>query len=125
MDYKLPKSLVFKSKYKYTATILYPPNIIYSSFTLYLDIFRKTISLQTQYVHAKLLQSCLTLRTCGLKSIRLLCPQDSSGKDTGVGCHELLQGIFPTQGLNLCLLCLLHWQLGSLPLAPPGSPEQD
>ena len=29
-----------------------------------------------------------------------------------MGCHALLQGIFPTQGLNLCLLCLLHWQVG-------------
>ena len=33
-------------------------------------------------------------------------------------CHALLQGIFPTQGLNLCLLRLLHWQAGSLPLEP-------
>ena len=32
------------------------------------------------------------------------CPWDSPGKNTGVGCHSLLQGIFPTQGLNLCLL---------------------
>ena len=31
---------------------------------------------------------------------RLLCPWDSTGKNTGVGCHELLQGIFLTQGLN-------------------------
>ena len=31
----------------------------------------------------------------------LLCPWDSPGKNTGVGCHALLQGIFPTQGLNL------------------------
>ena len=45
---------------------------------------------------------------------------NSPGKNTGVGCHALLQGIFPTQGLNLCLLCLLHYQAGSLPLAPPG-----
>ena len=37
---------------------------------------------------------------------------DSPGKNTGVGCHALLQGIFPTQGLNRCLLCLLHWQVG-------------
>ena len=44
----------------------------------------------------------------------------SPGKNTGVGCHALLQGIFPTQGANPCLLCLLHWQVGSLPLAPPG-----
>ena len=32
------------------------------------------------------------------------------------GLHFLLQGIFPTQGLNPCLLCLLHWQADSLPL---------
>ena len=29
-----------------------------------------------------------------------------------------------TQGLNLCLLCLLHWQTSSLPLAPPGKPHE-
>ena len=34
-------------------------------------------------------------------------------------CRFLLQGIFPTQGSNLCLLHLLHWQVGSLALAPP------
>ena len=39
-----------------------------------------------------------------------------------MGCHALLQGIFPTQGSNPCLLHLLHWQAGSLPLAPPGKP---
>ena len=43
-----------------------------------------------------------------------------SSKNTGMDCHALLQGIFPTQGSNLFLLCLLHWQAGSLPLAPPG-----
>ena len=39
---------------------------------------------------------------------RLLCPWDSSGKNTGVGCHFLLQGIFPTQESELHLLSLLH-----------------
>ena len=34
------------------------------------------------------------------------------GKNTVVGCHALLQGIFPTQKSNLCLLCLLLWQAG-------------
>ena len=34
----------------------------------------------------------------------LLCPWNSPGKNTGVGCHALLQGIFLTQGLNLGLL---------------------
>ena len=50
---------------------------------------------------------------------RLLCPWASPGKNTGVVCHALLQGIFPTQGLNPCLLCLLHCQAGSLPLGAP------
>ena len=64
-----------------------------------------------------------SLRPHGLQSARLLCPWHFPGKNTGGGCHALLQGIFPTQGLNLCLLCLLHWQAGSLPLAPPGKPS--
>ena len=46
---------------------------------------------------------------------------NSPGKNTGVGCHALLQGIFPTQRSNARLLHLLHWQASSLPLAfPPG-----
>ena len=40
------------------------------------------------------------LRPSGLQPARLLCPWDSSGKNTGVDCHALLQGIFPTQGSN-------------------------
>ena len=44
---------------------------------------------------------------------------DFPGNNTEVGCHALLQEIFLTQGSNLCLLCLLHWQTGSL---PPGKP---
>ena len=36
----------------------------------------------------------------GLQPVRLLCPWDSPGKDTAVGCHALLQGIFSTQGSN-------------------------
>ena len=47
----------------------------------------------------------------GLEPTMLLCPWDFPGKNTGVGCHFLLQGIFLTQGLNLCLLCVLHWQV--------------
>ena len=51
---------------------------------------------------------------------RLLCPRDSPGKNTRVGCCTRLQGISLTQGLNPRLLCLLHWQVGSFPLAPPA-----
>ena len=36
------------------------------------------------------------LRPHGLQPARLLCPWDSLGKNTGVGCHFLLQGTFPT-----------------------------
>ena len=62
------------------------------------------------------------LWTHGLQPSRLLCPWDSPGKNTGIGCHGLLQGILLTQGSNPCLLNLLHWQMGSLPLAPPVKP---
>ena len=58
----------------------------------------------------------------GLQPTRLQCPWDFPGKNTGLGCHFLLQGIFPTQGSNPGLLYLLHWQADSLPLAPPGKP---
>ena len=40
----------------------------------------------------------------GLQPIQLSCAWDSPGKNTGVGCHALLQGIFPTHGLNLGFL---------------------
>ena len=46
----------------------------------------------------------------GLQPVRLLCPWDSLGKNTGVGCHAFLQGIFETQGLNSGLLHLIHWR---------------
>ena len=44
-----------------------------------------------------------SLRPFGLQPTRPLCPWYSPGKNTGGGCHFLLQGIFPTQGSNLCL----------------------
>ena len=45
---------------------------------------------------------------------RLLCPWNSPGKSTRVGCHALLQGIFLGQGSNPCLSSHLHWQAGPL-----------
>ena len=64
---------------------------------------------------------------CLLSRVRLCDPVDRSppvssdygifpGKNTGAGCHAFLQGIFLTQGLNPCFLCLLHWLADSLPL---------
>ena len=55
-------------------------------------------------------------------TVTCLCLWDSPGKNTGVGCHALLQWIFLIPGSNLHLLCILPWQAGSLPLAPPGKP---
>ena len=39
-----------------------------------------------------------------------------------LGCHFLCQGIFLIQESNPCLLHLLHWQVDSLPVTPPGKP---
>ena len=59
-------------------------------------------------------QSCL-LVTPWTVAPRLLCPWDSPGKNTGAGCHFLLQESGPR------LLCLPHWQGDSLPLCHLGS----
>ena len=48
-----------------------------------------------------------------------------SGKNTGAGCHALLQVIFQTSGSNLHLLCLLYWQADSLPLVPLNMTQED
>ena len=47
---------------------------------------------------------------------------DFPAKNISVGCHALLQEIFPTQGSNPCPLCFLHWQAGCSPLAYLGGP---
>ena len=59
----------------------------------------------------------------GMQPARLLCPRDFPGKNTGLGCHFLLQGIFLTQGLNPWLLHLLHWQAIFKITEPPGKPK--
>ena len=73
-------------------------------------------------VHARPVTSVMSdsLRPRGLQPARLLCPQDSPGKNTGVGCHFLLQGIFLTQGSNTHLLCLLALAGRFFTTKPPG-----
>ena len=63
------------------------------------------------FLCAKSLQSCPTLCDSMDHSPPGSCPWDCPGKNTEVGCHALLQRIFPTQGSNPCLLSLLHWVL--------------
>ena len=53
-----------------------------------------------------------------MQPTRLFCPWDFPGKNTGMGCHFLLQGNFLTQGSNPCLL---HWRVDSLLLSHQGS----
>ena len=69
-----------------------------------------------------------SLLPCGLWPTRLLSPWGFPGKTTGVGCHFLLHGIFPTQGLNPHLLRLLlgrrilyHWVTWEALLLPYSS----
>ena len=62
--------------------------------------------IQCYTIHSSDSHSVLSnsLRPHGLQAARLLCLWNSPGKNTGVSCHVLLQGIFPTQGSNTCLL---------------------
>ena len=67
----------------------------------------------------------IVVRAKSSQSCPILCPRAlqaplSVGFSRQEYCHALLQGVFPTQGLNPHLLRLLHWQSGSLPLAPLG-----
>ena len=57
----------------------------------------------------------------GFWSGGFLCPWDYPSKNTEVGCHILLRGVFLIQGSNLCLL---HWQAYSVSLKPPGKPRE-
>ena len=66
-------------------------------------------------MHAKSLQSSQTV--CDpMEPARLLCPWNSPGKNTEVGCHFLLQGLFLPQGSNAHLL---YWQVGFFTAEPP------
>ena len=72
--------------------------------------------------HTQLFSCSVVLWPHGLQPARFLCPWDFLGKITGVGCHFLLQGIFQTQGLNLCLL---HHRWILLLLSHWGSPTKN
>ena len=76
----------------------------------------------------------VSLRPRGRQPARLLCPRDFPGKNTGVGCHSLLQGTFPTRDQTRvsnasCPACMHAKSLQSCPTlcdptdsSPPGSP---
>ena len=64
----------------------------------------------------------LVLQSHGLQPARLLCPRNSPGKNTGMGCHFLLQGIFPAQGSKLGPL---YCRQSPYHLSHQGSPLKD
>ena len=72
-------------------------------------------------------QTSDSLRPHGLQPTRFLRPWNSPGKNTGEGCDSLLQGIFPTQGLNLVLLhcrgILYHLSLQGSPTIATMTPN--
>ena len=67
-------------------------------------------------------QSCPTSQPHGLSPARLLCPWNFPGKNTGVGCHFLLQGIFRPRDLT-CVSSASCFGRQILPLSHPGSPS--
>ena len=91
----------------------------------------RTAEEHTVYMHMRV---CVFASMCSFaKSCMTLCNPidynppgfwswDFPGKNTGVGCHFLLEGVFPTEGSNLPLLSFLCCQADSLPLSHLGSP---
>ena len=89
-----------------------------------MNTFRNVILMNIPVVQGSVLSHCPTLcspmdwslpasSVCGILQARIL-------KWVAM---PLSKGSFPIQGLNQCLLCLLHWQVASLPLMPPGKPS--
>ena len=124
--YKYLKMLLKYSSFFQLNICLRPIFFMYFNRNNYFIKFSTEIYVKKQKSSIKIdICCCLVYKSCvtllqphRLYSAGLLCPCDFPGKNTGVGCHFLLQGIFPTQVLNPCLLQLLHWQVNSL---PPGS----
>ena len=114
---------------RYTMAYIFLVGVLHLSFSFSHSYFYFVFQL-LKYLDCDIYVSCccLVVKSCptllwphGLQPTSLPCPWDFPGKN-GVGCHALLQGIFPTQGSNLYLLCLLLWQETSSPVAPPGEP---
>ena len=120
-----------KKKKTSDCTEVYDENLLsqaFSRFYFYLFLKYEDLAMQLSKVD-NIWECCLVTKSCptllwphGPYLTRLPCPWDSPGKNTGVGCHFLLQGIFLTQGSNPSLL---HCQVGSLPLGLLGTPLAD
>ena len=95
-------------------------------FTFYINTFTLP-NIQNTYIHIYthlcMLShfSCVSQLFATLWTVpsRLLCPWGSPGKKNGVGHHASSRGSSPLREWT-CISCLLHCQVGSSPLAPPG-----
>ena len=96
--------------------------LIFRNKMIYQQAFIKNMSV---CMSAKSLQSCLTLlQWYWLYPHTPLSMQFSRQKYWSVfPCPP--PGDLSSLGLNLHLLCLLHWQVDSLPQVPPGKPDQE
>ena len=81
--------------------------------------FQHTVltTVNTVKVKVSVAQSIQLFATLWTVDLQAPLSMELSGKNNGLGCHFLLQGIFPTQGLNPYFL---HWHPGSLPFESPG-----
>ena len=75
------------------------------NFNVTLHNLSTMVVLNTAAAAAKSLQSCLTLQPHRLQPIRLPRPWDSPGKNTGVGCHFLLQCMDVKSESEVAQLC--------------------
>ena len=106
---------------------------------VYMQVYKQANVCVYVYLHLSIFH-CASINTCAGLCAKLACVTllstmsfslpgfsihgDSPDKNTGVGCHSLLQGIFQTQELNTHLLCILDCQAGSLQLKPLVSSVQ-
>ena len=99
---------------------------VFSQGTLSLARFRSRVEARSGFL-LKYVSMCAcsvvsdSLRPYGLQPTNLLCPWDSLGQNTGVGCHSLFQGIFPTQGpSHSCVSCVSCIAGRFFTTEPPG-----
>ena len=97
-EYIRPLFTMFTNLMVLISLTIHPKSTQMEVMNLELSNILHSVPIMCLCVCGKLFQSCLTLWPHGLQPARLLCPWDSPGKNTGVGCQALLQEICPTQG---------------------------
>ena len=86
---------------------------------------KKYHQMKMNILHPGMLSCCSLVRLCAtLFTVARQAPLSMGFSRQEHCCHALLWGSFPTQGSNPHLSRHLHWQMDSLPLAPPGKPQR-